>query len=66
MARTPRSLFAQLNALAEEISQNPASLGIINEIVGMNMIQKLRDVEPPLEPQTPPSMGVPPEEEPIQ
>jgi len=63
--RESRERLATLK-LAEEISQNPASLGIINEIVGMNMIQKLRDVEPPLEPQTPPSMGVPPEEEPIQ
>jgi hypothetical protein len=63
--RESRERLATLK-LAEEISQNPASLGIINEIVGMNMIQKLRDVEPPLEPQSPPSMGVPPEEEPIQ
>ena len=47
--------------LAEDIAQNPGALGVIRDIVGMNTIQKLRDVEPPLEPQIPPTMGEEPE-----
>ena len=58
--RESRERLATLK-LAEDIAQNPGALGVIRDIVGMNTIQKLRDVEPPLEPQIPPTMGEEPE-----
>jgi hypothetical protein len=52
--RESRERLATLR-LAEEIAENPATLGVVENIVGMNTLQRLRDVEAPLEPQAPPN-----------